>query len=308
MHAYSAGVARRLGTRPDSELLDLDTTMGAVSLRVADLDAMVEFYCGAARLTVQQHVKGPDGQARVVLGYQGVPVVLLDHAPQLRHAGPREAGLYHTAIVFERERDLALAVYSTATRYPDAFAGAADHGVSKAFYFNDPEGNGLELYWDRDRADWSWVGGFVDLKSDPLDVSRYVHHHLDEASVGGVTEIPATVGHVHLSVGDVELARDFYVVRLGFEVTAEVAGSALFVSAGGYHHHMAMNTWDSHNAGRRQLTLGLGVVRIRVTDADEVGQVADRLKHYGIDTQHHGDVLTFADPWNTAIEIAPIRA
>ena len=92
----------------------------------------------------------------------------------------------------------------------------------------------------------------------------------------------AVVGHVHLSVGDVASAREFYVDRLGFEATATLGDQALFVSAGGYHHHMAMNTWNSRGAGRRRLALGLGEVEIRVPRADDLGELTERMRHYGV--------------------------
>lgn len=102
------------------------------------------------------------------------------------------------------------------------------------------------------------------MGAEPLDPNRFLRDNLEEATLRAAASAPASVGHVHLSVGDVAQARDFYVDRLGFETVIEVPGSALFVSAGGYHHHMAMNVWQSRGAGRRQQTLGLGLVRIAV--------------------------------------------
>ena len=264
--------------RPD-DLLAPGTTMGAVTLRVADLDAMTAFYRdavtltvlgatphdGAARASGATVLDGPagrDGAARTVLGRGSTPVVVLEHAPELRNAAPREAGLFHTAILFETEADLATAVWSVASRRPGSFTGSADHLVSKAFYFTDPEGNGIELYWDRDRTQWSWTHGQIDMATLALDPSRFVQEHLDERAVAAAASRPAGVGHVHLSVGDVDSAHRFYVEQLGFEATTRFGPQALFVSAGGYHHHMAMNTWNSAGAGRRQLALGLGLVRI----------------------------------------------
>ena len=113
----------------------------------------------------------------------------------------------------------------------------------------------------------------------------------------------ASVGHVHLSVGDVATAREFYVNRLGFETTAQVGSSALFVSAGGYHHHMAMNSWNSAGAGKRRLALGLGLVRIEVPTDDDLHSLGDRLRHYGLDGRNDGRVLGFDDPWLNRIEV-----
>jgi catechol 2,3-dioxygenase len=248
------------------DLLAAGTSMGAVTLRVADLDAMTAYYRDAVTLSVLAQ----QGD-RSVLGRGRTPIVILEHAPELRHAGPREAGLFHTAILFDTEADLAAAVYSVASRDPHTFTGSADHLVSKAFYFNDPEGNGIELYWDRDRSQWSWSHGRVQMASLQLDPNTFLQQHLADDALTLPQARPARVGHVHLSVGDIPSARRFYVDQLGFETTSEFGSQALFVSAGKYHHHMAMNTWNSAGAGRRRLALGLGLVRIELPTADDLG-------------------------------------
>lgn len=281
-----------------SSLLAPDTTMGAVTLRVADLDGMVAYYRDAVTLDVLSQ----DGSV-AVLGRGGVAAVILQHAPELRHAGPRAAGLFHTAILFESEAALAAAVYSVATRHPGSFTGSSDHLVSKAFYFDDPEHNGVELYWDRDRTQWSWTHGRIEMGTVFLDPNTFLQEHLTEESIAQPRLGGASVGHVHLSVGDVATAKQFYVDRLGFETTIAYGGQALFVSAGGYHHHMAMNTWNSLGAGRRQLALGLGQVEIVVPGADDLGALEERLRHARIATQDDGRTLGFEDPWANAIRV-----
>lgn len=281
-----------------TDKLAADTGMGAVTLRVADLDRMIAFYTQAVPLRVLAH----DGPV-AVLGRGTTPVVVLEHAPQLRHASPHEAGLFHTAIVFDTERALAAAVYSVATHAPGTFTGSADHLVSKAFYFTDPEGNGVELYWDRDRTEWSWTHGRVEMATLSLDPNTYLREHLDEAAVTDPVVGPARVGHVHLSVGDVDAAREFYVHRLGFDTTAELGGSALFVSAGGYHHHMAMNTWNSPGAGRRANTLGLGRVDILLPTPDDVGALGERMRHHGAELRDDGRTLELEDPWANLVRV-----
>jgi len=295
----------RLSRRPDSELLATDTGMGAVTLRVADLDTETAFYRDGVLLTVlDEHAGGAEGPARVILGRLGVPIVILEHTPELRHAGPHDAGLYHVAVVFERQEDLAAAVFSIAARHPRAFTGSSDHIVSQAFYFTDPEGNGVELYWDRDRTEWSWIDGHIKMGGSYLDPNRFLDEHLDQAALTGAGSAGAKVGHVHLSVGDLDSARQFYVDRLGFEIVAEMPGQGLFVSAGGYHHHMAMNIWNSRGSGRRQTTLGLGLVRINVSTTDNLGELDERLHHHGITPGHDNDALLFDDPWGNAVEVA----
>ncbi|MBT1609943.1 MULTISPECIES: VOC family protein [Curtobacterium] len=279
------------------ELLAADTGMGAVTLRVADLDAMIRYYRDGVRLSLLSH----DGGV-AVLGRGSTPIVILEHAPAMQHAGPREAGLFHTAILFDTRADLAAALYSVATQYPASFTGSADHLVSNAFYFTDPEGNGVELYWDRDRTEWSWTHGEIDMDTKYVDPNAFLQSHLTEDALDTAAARPGKVGHVHLSVGDVATARSFYVDTLGFETTAGF-GEALFVSAGGYHHHMAMNTWNSRGAGRRQQALGLGLVRIEVPAVDDLGALTERMRHGGVELADDGRTVAFDDPWANRIEV-----
>src|SRR3546814_6783862 len=167
----------------------------------------------------------------VTRGRAGTPVVVLRHEPSLRHAPAGSAGLFHTAILFDSQAALAAALYSVATRAPGSFTGSADHLVSQAFYFTDPEGNGVELYWDRDRTEWSWVHGQVEMATLFLDPNAFLREHLTETAAAGERDrAAASVGHVHLSVGDIAAARAFYVRALGFDQTLDYGGSALFVS------------------------------------------------------------------------------
>ncbi|MGO1847832.1 VOC family protein [Microbacterium sp.] len=280
-----------------SDRLAADTAMGAVTLLVGDLDAMTRFY----RDVVTLEVIGADGDT-VTLGRAGHPIVVLEHSPALRHAPRGSAGLFHTAILFESQPALAAAVVSVASRAPQTFTGSADHLVSQAFYFTDPEGNGIELYWDRLRTEWSWTHGKIEMSSLFLDPTAFLREHLTEdAATGGTAHEAASVGHVHLSVGDVATARAFYVDALGFDETADYRGSALFVSAGGYHHHMAMNVWNSRGAGPRMPALGLGRVDLALPGADDLGELGERLRHHGIAVRDDGRGLAFDDPWKNAV-------
>lgn len=290
------------GAPEGAGLLAADTGMGAVTLRVGDLDAMIRYYRDAVTLELLSH----DGPV-AVLGRGSTPIVILEHAPELRHASPRDAGLFHTAILFDTREALATAIYSVASKHPGTFTGSADHLVSEAFYFTDPEGNGIELYFDRDRSKWSWTHGTIEMATLYLDPNEYLREHLTEggadAAAAGTGLGEAVVGHVHLSVGDVASAREFYVDRLGFETTAEMGDQALFVSAGGYHHHMAMNTWNSRGAGRRALALGLGKVEIVVPSADDLGDLGERMGHYRVATRDDGLTLAFDDPWANLVVV-----
>jgi catechol 2,3-dioxygenase len=281
-----------------NDQLAADTAMGAVTLLVADLDGMTAYYRDAVTLQVLSESDGI-----VTLGRGTTPVIILEDAPALKHASPRDAGLFHTAILFDTERALAAAVYSVAKRHPGSFTGSSDHLVSKAFYFDDPEGNGVELYWDRARSEWSWTHGQVEMSTLFLDPNLFLQQNLTDQVIEDPVDGSAVVGHVHLAVGDTATAREFYVDRLGFEETIEIPGQAVFVSAGKYHHHMAMNVWNSRGAGRRARTLGLGRVDIIVPGTDDIGALAERMSHYGIETRNDGKTVAFDDPWSNLIRV-----
>ncbi len=281
------------------DLLPADLTMGTVMLKVGDMKLMTDYYQRALGLDV---VAEQDGG--LYLGRLQAPLVHLAPAPGLSIPGRGEAGLFHTALLFDNQAALAATVATAAQYEPQSFTGSADHLVSEAFYFSDPEGNGIELYWDRPRETWEWDGKTVVMDSLALPPQRYLQDLLTQESVDGQRGAGAGIGHVHLQVGDVQSAHDFYVGTLGFEKTAGWHGQALFVSAGGYHHHMAMNVWNSRGAGPRRDTLGLGEVLIEVPSGDDVGALADRLRVAGVASHHTGAELRFEDPWRNHIRVA----
>jgi catechol 2,3-dioxygenase len=277
------------------------TAMGAVTLDVADLDGLVRYYGEGVGLDVLAVTTDT-----VTLGRGGVASVVLRSAPALRHAPSGGAGLFHTAVLFETREALAAALLSVATRYPGSFTGSADHLVSEAFYFDDPEGNGVELYFDRPRSHWRWDGGTVSMATLPLDPNRFLAEHLTDADRAGLSPAAgplgaAQVGHVHLKVGDIPTARAFYVDVLGFAVTAAFGSQALFVSAGGYHHHVGMNTWSSRGAGPRTPALGLGQVSLLLPDGDALGALQERLVAAGVAVRDDGRALAFEDPWRNLV-------
>lgn len=266
--------------------------MGPVTLRVANLDLMTDYYCSNLGLTVIT-----ENQSSRVLGGNQHSALILEHTPDLKHAGPSEAGLFHTAFLFQSRSGLAGAVASIARSMPGSFTGSADHLVSEAFYFDDPEGNGVELYFDRERSSWSWQHGQIQMDTLFLDPNAYLRNNLIEDQI----PTPPVIGHVHLSVGNLAQAKDFYVDQLGFEVTMNFGGSALFVSVGGYHHHMAMNTWKSRGAGKRQPTLGLRDVALVLPDGSSLEAAVSRLS--GV-RQVAENAFAAEDPWGNQLTLS----
>lgn len=289
--------------RPAEDLLPAELTMGVVTLKTDDVPRLRSYHERALGLVpVAEH--GPD----VVLGRVGVPLVAIEEARGLKLPGRGEAGLYHTAILFPDQASLAATVYAAMQVDPTRFVGSSDHLVSQAFYFQDPDDNGIELYWDRPRDQWQWNGDQVSMDTLYLPWDRFLQEHLTEQAVSGLHQAPAQVGHVHLQVGDVETAQHFYVDVLGFERTTTFGTMALFVSAGGYHHHMAMNTWNSTGVGPRRNTLGLGSVQITLPRGEGLAAVADRLLTAGHVIEQTGQALHVRDPWDTRLILAEAAA
>ena len=167
------------------------------------------------------------------------------------HAKPddkREAGLYHTAFLMPTRADLARWILHVA-RNKVPLTGASDHAVSEAFYLDDPEGNGIEVYHDRPAESWEWTGDALKITTDPLDIDDILREVPDTASYAGAPG-GLRIGHVHLRVGDVGRAETFYRDGLGLDVTRRRHGAS-FMSSGRYHHHIAGNVWHSAGAGRR---------------------------------------------------------
>ena len=212
---------------------------------------------------------------------------------------PRDASLFHSALVSATQAELASALFSVARKYPYSFTGAGDHIFSEAFYFDDPVGNGVELYVDRPRDQWEIEpdGKLYSQATLALDPNEFLRANLCEDSADQA--VPA-LGHVHLQVGDIDNARDFYAGALGCEITGEV-GPALFVSAGGYHHHMALNVFRSQGAGPRAASYGLGRVDIDVPTEDDRLALAARLADRQISMKDDGRTLEFNVPRNSLI-------
>ncbi|MFS0706070.1 VOC family protein [Cellulomonas sp. 179-A 9B4 NHS] len=311
--APGAGADRPLTRHHAPEPIAAGTAMDAVTLLVGDLDRQLTYYRDVLGLEPVDRPgdrfagdAGGAAPARVVLGRRGVPLVVLEHTPDLPPRTRGSAGLFHTALLFDDRAGLAATLASVARHAPHTYVGSADHLVSLAFYLTDPEGNGVELYWDRSRELWRRTpqGGVV-MDSLRLDPHAFLGEHLAHPEPSG--DDATVVGHVHLQVGDVAGARAFYVDALGFEVQAEWQG-ALFVSAGGYHHHLAMNTWGTAGAGPRASSLGLGEVRVVVPTADDLGALRERVRSAGVTPDDDGATLRFADPWRNVVRVSAREA
>jgi len=263
---------------------------GPVRLRVADLDSEREFYERAIGLSP---IDSGDGVAR--LGSDGTPVVELDHRADAPARAPRTTGLFHLAILVPDRAALAAAL-ARAVRAGGRISGASDHLVSEALYLNDPEGNGIEIYRDRPRAEWERYSGEIRMSTLPLDVDGLLAE-LREDEPDSAMPDGTRVGHVHLNVADLDAAERFYSGLLGFDVTVRGYPGALFLSTGGYHHHIGVNTWAGPGAPAPAAgSRGLEWFELSVDDAPGLAELERRLGDAGAPIERRPESLLTHDP------------
>lgn len=276
-------------------ILPEKTHIGATTLYVQNLNRMKDFYTNQVGLKVIA-----ESGNEAFLGHNDNVVIHLIQNEDISRAMPGSAGLYHNAILFSERSALANAVKRILEQTPERFEGTSDHKVSEAFYFNDPEANGLELYFDKNPSSWEWIDGKIQMGSEYIDPMTYIETYADSQDSDSNKTV---MGHIHLRVGDIPKAKEFYTNVLGFEITSEMP-TALFVSAGGYHHHIGMNVWESQGAGIRGETLGLKTFEIKIPSNDEIKYISERLKNKNITYSFDENILKTQDPWGNGILIS----
>jgi catechol 2,3-dioxygenase len=214
-----------------------DWPLGSVELKVLDLEREIAFYerFGLTRIL--------DGADTVTLGAGGSPLLRLKALPGGRDRPRRTAGLYHFAVLLPREEELGgFLRRSLEERLP--LTGTADHFVSQALYFDDPEGNGIEVYADRPRAEWQYPNGRLNIGTDQLDFERLLRiADKPEKKFSNGT----VLGHMHLNVSDLDSSQAFY-ESIGMELMAEAGRVMRFMSWDGYHHHLGINLLEGQGA------------------------------------------------------------
>jgi catechol 2,3-dioxygenase len=270
--------------------------IGAIGLVARDLDRLTNFYRDLLGLTVLERTPRLSR-----LGIGDTTLIEIEHRPNAKPDEPAEAGLYHTAFLMPTRQDHARWIMHIGkARVP--ITGASDHGVSEAFYLDDPEGNGIEVYNDRPRERWSWESGLVTMTTKQLDIEAILKE-IDPASA----TYPAApeglrIGHVHLRVGSVEKAEEFYRGALGLDLTRR-RGGATFMSSGGYHHHVGANVWHSDGAGQRDGDrAGLAWFSVQTADDAAYNAATARLKAQARIHDAPGGVET-ADPFGTRVRV-----
>lgn len=269
-------------------------TIDKVTLIVHDLDHVRDFYERDIGLHL---LKGAADAAD--LGVGSKVLLSLRQDKSARENSRRNAGLFHTAFLLPGREDLARWLIHAGNRNLPLL-GASDHLVSEAIYLADPEGNGIEIYRDRPRPDWNWQGDTVKMSTTSLDIADL----LKDADSGRWNSFPegSTVGHVHLQVGALAPAEEFYAGMLGFDITCRYQG-ATFYSTGRYHHHLAANIWNSRGtAAKTEPTTGLADIELAATETGVLDGIRRRAAQNRL-IESIPDRLVLSDPWNTRITV-----
>jgi catechol 2,3-dioxygenase len=253
--------------------LPADARVGRVRLRVGDLERSLHFYRDVLGLSVAR-----DSTSLVVLGPAGgkSELIELEERPGIRRRPQRPVttGLYHVALLIPGRAELGRALLGIqAAGYP--LRGMSDHAVSESLYLDDPDGNGLEIYADRPRSEWPIKDGVVQMTVDPMDVAGVLAAAASEVSPWRGLPAGTTVGHVHFTVSNLARSVEFYRDVIGFDLMMRVPSLAA-VSAGGYHHHLNLNTWAGEGAPRdSEQVAGLVNWQLQVPEAQERKELID---------------------------------
>jgi catechol 2,3-dioxygenase len=284
------------GIAPAGYRLPGETHIGAVRLQVSNLEKSIQYYETVIGMRVLSRTAasarlGPHGEDRTL--------IQLDELKNARPV-PRRGllGLYHFAILLPGRE--ALGSFAEHLAAIGAYAGMSDHLVSEALYLTDPDGLGIEVYADRDRSTWTAVNDQIVMATKPLDVENLIAAAKGEKWKG----IPAgtVIGHVHLYVGDIDEAADFYHHALGFDKIVWNYPGALFMSAGGYHHHLGVNTWAGNSPKATDADARLLDWELVLPNANDAAEAVTALENAGYLVERDGDTVRARDPWGTALK------
>lgn len=274
----------------DEVKMDPAMRCGVVSLAVRKLDRSVRYYTENIGLQLQRR---SDGMAH--LGAGNGELLQLVEQPGAQPVQRGRTGLYHFALLTPDRVALSRVLnHLLATETP--IDGASDHGVSEALYLSDPDGHGIEIYRDRPRREWPFVKGSLGMTTDPLDVRGLLAADRAKAPWTGI-HTDTLMGHVHLHVANLDAAEHFYVNLLGLDLMQRFGSQAAFVSAGGYHHHLGLNTWAGVGAPPPPPTAArLLEYTLLVPDATCLQTIVERLRAAGVTIESGPDGWAALDP------------
>jgi catechol 2,3-dioxygenase len=302
LSAAAAAAAQAEGTGGNGPTFASRTPMriGMVNLRVRDLDKVADYYRDAIGLTVMAR-----SMMGALLGTGGVGLLQLQRRESAAREARNAAGLYHTAFLMPTRKDLARwLVHAAKNKIP--LSGFADHLVSESVYLDDPEGNGIEVYADRAPELWKWEAGSVAMATDQLDIDGLLA--LADTHTTNYAKAPddLRIGHMHLRVGDLEQADRFYSGTIGLDPTRKRSGAA-FLSSGRYHHHLAINVWQSAGAGPRDATAtGLAWFSLEVAAPEILQAQQERLRQAGAPAAAIENGIETSDPWGTKLRLIKV--
>jgi len=268
-----------------------------VELQVLDLERSLAFYQRIIGFKVLRR-----DERRADLTADGKRVLLSIAQPEdVIPKQPRKTGLYHFALLLPTRADLARIVRQfIENRYP--LQGASDHAVSEALYLGDPDGNGIEIYADRPSEAWRWSLNEVRMVTEPLDFESL----LAEEEGSGWQGLPeqTVMGHIHLQAAELKDIEAFYTQALGFDVVAHYGNQALFISTGGYHHHIGLNTWSSAGASApAPNSVGLRSYTIQYGSEEKLKETVERLRSLGYEAREEAEAFTATDPSGNRIRL-----
>jgi catechol 2,3-dioxygenase len=268
--------------------------VGEVNIKVKNLDHSLDFYQNIMGFQVLEKA----GRKAVLTTDGKTALVTLEQPEGVVAKIARTSGLYHFAILLPSRADLSVFLrHMVQTGYP---LGAADHYVSEALYLNDPDGNGIEVYRDRPSAEWDWNNGLVEMATEELDGNGILAE--SDAEWSG---LPAgtLMGHIHLHVADLKKAEQFYTKGLGFEIVSYYPQAA-FLSTGGYHHHIAINTWQGEGAATPPInSVGLNWYSLVFPDEAARENAIKQLKQLGALITEEADFFITSDPSGNQIRL-----
>lgn len=277
------------------------THVGALALTVSNLQRSVDFYTRTIGFT---RLNGDPAAKTVSLGVDQTPLLYLEEKPGAQHP-KKTTGLYHFAIRLPNRLALARAIYHLAEAGAP-IQGVADHGVSEAIYLSDPDRNGIEIYRDRAEDDWPIdENDQILMTTDPLDLEDLLGELSGQQQVEPRLQTGTVIGHVHLHVADLDQADAFYRGVLGLELMQRYGDQALFFSAGGYHHHVGVNTWAGKGAPPPPPNAaGLRWFELHLPDADALEAVLERLRTAGSPLEAHARGYLTRDPSQNGVVLS----
>lgn len=284
-----------VGIHPPSYRLPAQTRIGLVRLAVSNLERSIAFYGGVIGLAVLERT---DRFAKLGTAANGT-ILELEERPGVRPLGrATRLGLYHTAFLLPSREDLS-SFLQHLRRSGVPFA-ASDHAVSEAVYLTDPDGLAVEVYADRERAAWPFDGPELVMDTKPLQFAT-----LPQVAADSWQGAPAgtTIGHVHLYVGDLPTAALFYHAALGLDIMTWRYPGALFLSAGGYHHHVGANVWAAESPLASDGDPRLVFWELVLPTAEDVARAADSLQTAGFFRPNADSAYTFTDPWGITVRL-----